>query len=340
MALRSPYQPRSHGIALPQRMSRMLRLPLCLLLTVFVSACGGGGTQSVSAPTPTPTTSSGLTSSTLCGKTESGTQNVSSTATVNALAYNYAWTCSGTSRTLAGNGVPNHDVTGGRFATPVAVQNIAATYTLNPVVGTAATPARLPGYAINSVKFDPGTAGTCADTSTSATAGCNYAGGGGAWSMVALGDPSVSPFKFEFGTDVSNAHVQPNGQYHYHGIPTGLVAKLNSNSAVSMTLVGWAADGFPIYANLGYSSANSAASALKEMTSSYRVKAVPDAGRPTASIFAMGHFEQDWVYAAGSGDLDECNGRTGITPEFPQGIYHYYITKTYPFIQRCVKGTT
>ena len=52
----------------------------------------------------------------------------------------------------------------------------------------------------------------------------------------------------------------------------------------------------------------------------------------------MGTFTQDYEYVAGSGDLDECNGRFGVTPEFPTGIYHYYITDTYPFIQRCVKG--
>jgi hypothetical protein len=38
------------------------------------------------------------------------------------------------------------------------------------------------------------------------------------------------------------------------------------------------------------------------------------------------------------GDLDECNGRIGATPEFPQGIYHYYATDSYPYLQRCVKG--
>ena len=41
---------------------------------------------------------------------------------------------------------------------------------------------------------------------------------------------------------------------------------------------------------------------------------------------------------AGTGTLDECNGRFGVTPEFPQGIYHYYTTETYPFVQRCVRG--
>ena len=52
----------------------------------------------------------------------------------------------------------------------------------------------------------------------------------------------------------------------------------------------------------------------------------------------MGTFTQDYEYVAGSGDLDECNGRTGVTPEFPKGIYHYYATDSYPYLQRCVKG--
>ena len=50
----------------------------------------------------------------------------------------------------------------------------------------------------------------------------------------------------------------------------------------------------------------------------------------------MGTFQQDYSYVAASGDLDESNGRTGVTPEFPSGIYHYYITDTYPYIQRCI----
>jgi hypothetical protein len=54
----------------------------------------------------------------------------------------------------------------------------------------------------------------------------------------------------------------------------------------------------------------------------------------------LGHFTSDWKYVVGSGDLDECNGRYGVTPEFPKGTYHYYITDTYPFVQRCVKGNT
>ena len=113
---------------------------------------------------------------------------------------------------------------------------------------------------------------------------------------------------------------------------------LNPDFETSMTLVGWAADGFPIYSLHGHSDPQSAASALAEMRSSYQTVGAPAAERPSVEDFALGHFEQDWEYVEGSGDLDECNGRVGVTPEFPQGIYHYYTTRTYPFVQRCVSG--
>jgi hypothetical protein len=316
-----------------------------------VTAINSAGASAASAAvtvTPAAGAMVSTTAGVLCSVMNSGNQalsythsapGIASTAVNDSLAFNYSWTCSSSLRTMSGNGVPNHVVTGGNFATKVSAQSLSGSVTLTPVANSASTPVKLPGFALNSVKMDPGTAGTCTSTAISATAGCDYAGGNGAWRMEAMGDPAVSPWKFDFGTDVNNAHVQPNGQYHYHGMPTQLISKLNNASTTSMTLVGWAADGFPIYANYGYSSANNASSALKEMKGSYQVKATPDANRPSVTLFAMGHFQQDWLYVAGQGDLDECNGRNGVTPEFPQGIYHYYITKTYPFIQRCVKGS-
>lgn len=316
-----------------------------------VSATNSGGMGPSSAAV-TVTSSAGAvatgTEGVLCSVLNSGTQALTYNNTVpgglatqvnDNLAFNYSWTCNNTSRNLAGNGVPNHVVTGGNFATKLSAQLVSGSVTLTPVTMASSTVVKLPGFALNSVKMDPGSAGTCTNTASSVMSGCNYAGGNGAWLMEAMGDPAVSPWKFDFGTDENNAHVQPNGQYHYHGMPTHLIPKLNEASATSMTMVGWAADGFPIYANLGYTTANSASSALKEMKGSFRTKTSPDSGRPSTSLFAMGHFQQDWEYVAGLGDLDDCNGRTGVTPEFPNGIYHYYITKTYPFIQRCVKGT-
>jgi hypothetical protein len=311
-----------------------------------LSGCGGGSSDTSTSSTIIGTTYA--TAGVLCNVSGSGNQdlvynnapNSNTTNTVNeTLPFSYSWACSGSSRTVTGNGVPNHAVTGGNFATKVSAQSISASMSTSPIASTTSTAVKLPGYALNSVKMDPATAGTCTNSATSDALGCNYAGGTGTWRMEAMGDPSVSPWKFDFGTDVNNAHVQPGGLYHYHGMPTNLITKLNSASGTSMTLVGWAADGFPIYANYGYTTATSASSALKEMKGSYRVKITPDSGRPATSMFAMGHFQQDWEYVSGLGDLDECNGRTGVTPEFPSGIYHYYITKTYPFIQRCVKGS-
>ncbi len=37
--------------------------------------------------------------------------------------------------------------------------------------------------------------------------------------------------------------------------------------------------------------------------------------------------------------LDSCNGHTHATPDFPNGIYHYHVTATSPYISGCFKGT-
>lgn len=246
-----------------------------------------------------------------------------------------AWTCTSTTRTLVANGIPNHPVTTGSFATAMSSQNVQVAMRLTPALQSSITTGVtfVPGYALNGVKLDPATAGSCTPTATSTApgAGCIAAGGANdTWRLEAIGGA------FVFGTDESNAHTQPNGQYHYHGMPEAYLTKLNKGQA--MTMVGFSVDGFPVYARYGHSTATSASSAVRTMVPSWRIKATPDAGRPAVSIFPMGTFTADFEYVAGSGDLDECNGRTGVTPEFPNGTYHYYITDTFPFIQRCVKG--
>lgn len=246
-----------------------------------------------------------------------------------------AWSCNATNRLVTGNGIPDHAV--GTFPNPncpntITAQAVNASMTLKPTLAANVTnpgPGGI-GYARNGVKFDPATAGTCTVANGQTT--CSLIGNTGAWNIEALGQKS-----FNFGVDNSNAHVQPNGAYHYHGMPTGVIDGLGKGMA--MTLVGFANDGFPIYARYGYSKANDAGSGLKVLTASYRLKAQPDQGRPSVNTYPMGTFTQDWEYAAGSGDLDQCNGRTGVTPEFPCGIYHYVITETWPFIGRCLKGT-
>jgi YHYH protein len=120
-------------------------------------------------------------------------------------------------------------------------------------------------------------------------------------------------------------------------MPEGFIT-LRGGGSTKMTLVGWVADGFPIYARYGYSTASDASSALKVVKGSYQLTTTVSATRPSTTLIPLGSFAQDWVYGAGAGDLDECNGRTGVTPEFPNGIYHYYATDSYPYLQRCIKG--
>ena len=164
----------------------------------------------------------------------------------------------------------------------------------------------------------------------------------------------------DVGLDPSNAHNQPTGQpgsasskmygyYHLHGMPEGHISRLGKGNS-AMTLVGFAVDGFPIYARYGYKDPTNKSSGVTVMKSNYRVRTAAElqaAGytdRPAASIAPYGTFEQDWVFDATStlsnaGHLDACNGRYGYTPESPStAVYHYFITDSYPFIPRCVFG--
>lgn len=333
---------------------------LTLLATLMVSACGGGSdaTDTSTTSTSTSTTATGTSTSSTDTSTSStgtsttvstnGTGTSSSTAGV-ACSYSYsayndsasvkatstsAWTC-GTTRALTANGIPDHEV--GTFPNTgnpntISAQTVSASYTLTPTTASTATtlggPAGVTGYILNGVKIDAGTAGSCDSTGSN----CSLIDNSGSWSIEALGQTA-----FNFGADSNNAHVQPGGAYHYHGMPEGFITKLAKGS--TMTLIGWAADGFPVYARYGYTDATSATSAIKVIKGSYQLKTTVSSTRPSSTTYALGTFAQDWQYVAGSGDLDECNGRTGVTPEFPTGIYHYYATDSYPYLQRCVKGT-
>ena len=294
-------------------------------VSVTPAAASGGGTTTTGAVD--------------CPYTGSYTGSYSSAGTLTAT---WNWTCSSSRRSLTGNGLPNHAV--GTFPNTgnpntISAQTVSASMTLTPSKASANVSPGMTtiAYALNSVKFDPGTAGTCPSTATSAS-NCNLANGTDTWRLEALG-PNDGTRVFDFGTDSNNAHVQPTGVYHYHGMPEGLLTNAGASSSnKKMVLVGWAADGYPVYARYCYSSASDATSALKVCTGSYKLVSTVASGRPSTSWAPLGWFTQDWTYSSGSGDLDDCNGRTGVTPEFPNGIYYYVVTDTYPYYGRCLKG--
>ena len=183
------------------------------------------------------------------------------------------------------------------------------------------------GIGVNGVLFDPGTAEFWMGDRE------------GGWNYEALGGAVV------LGLDANHAHVQPGGMYHYHGLPTGLLAELGVNDLATdasghSPLIGWAADGFPIYCLFGYTDAKDPQSGVTKLTSSYRLKqgTRPGGTRGPGGRYD-GAFVQDYEYREGEGDLDECNGRFCVTPEFPRGTYAYFLTDDWPVIPRGFRGT-
>jgi len=235
-------------------------------------------------------------------------------------------TIEGERRVIVANGLPDHPV--GNFPNEdnpnrITVQHFRFTVPVKPVANANPTPLGMQpfGIAVNGVLFDPGTAEYWQNDRES---GWHYDAKGNAFSL---------------GLDANDAHVQPNGAYHYHGIPVALLTRL-SGGRPAMTLVGWAADGFPIYAKWGYRTAGDSASGLAVLKSSYRLKVgrrPAGDGQPGGTY--DGSFVEDFEYVAGLGDLDECNGRSGVTPEFPGGTYYYVLTAEFPFIPRAFRGT-
>jgi hypothetical protein len=230
-------------------------------------------------------------------------------------------------RLIDSNGIPNHDV--GNFPrrgnpNSIAPQDYHFQMPLDPQVASDTLYGGMHpfGIAVNGVVFDPAAAEWWQNDRMS---GWQY-------------EPKTG--KINLGLDINNAHVQPNGAYHYHGIPTLLVKQLNPDNKARMTMVGWAADGFPIYARWDHADAKAATSEVRPMRSSYKIK---QGTRPGGSNGPGGKFDgtyvEDFEYVAGSGDLDSCGGRMGPTPENPDGIYHYVLTDDYPFIPRLYKGT-
>ncbi len=226
-------------------------------------------------------------------------------------------------RVITSNGLPDH--TPGTFPrkgnpNTIAAQKYAFRVSLKPKAAEKPTPSGHSSFAValNGVPFEPGTAEFW-----------NFDPSSG-WKYEAMSG------KIDLGLDDHNAHVQPNGAYHYHGLPVGLIARLGGDGK-EMRLVGYAADGFPLYTSYGHADPKDIHSPLKKLHSSYQVK---KGVRPSGPGGAYdGTFTQDYEYVAGSGDLDECNGVFGPTPEYPEGIFHYHITAEFPQLSRLYKGT-
>jgi hypothetical protein len=144
-------------------------------------------------------------------------------------------------------------------------------------------------------------------------------------------------------------HAAGNGEYHHHVSPNCLYDHLNEDE--HSDLVGYAFDGFPIYGAHAFVNADGTGG-ITRMRSSYQLRSMtarttlPNGsalpanqyGPAISGQYALGAFVEDYEFVSGSGDLDAHNGRFCITPEYPAGIYAYFVTldplyhPAYPYV--------
>ncbi|MCF8259688.1 MAG: YHYH protein [Melioribacteraceae bacterium] len=300
-------------------------VPLIMFLFVL-TAC--------SEDSPNDTTSDSDCTSSIAVDTERGAcTEVLSTAST------FSQNITGGTRTINANNIPAHKV--GLFGNvsgslnPNAIRSQSSTYAITTTPSEAATltsllssngPTYSFGVLLNGVELDPVAAEPWPHEGFMA-ANVNWE-----WNLEAT--------MVQIGLDCNNAHVQPSGKYHYHGSPSLYLQDLDVSST-EMTLIGYAADGFPVYYKYGYSSASDSSSGVKVLTSSYRLKS---GTRPGDGVTApcgeyTGVYSADFEFVEGLGDLDEANGRTGVTPEYPMGTYYYVVTDDFPNIPRYFRGT-
>ena len=234
---------------------------------------------------------------------------------------------------ITSNGIPNHNFNGtGNFATPVTSNQRDFLIQRNPQIKISITNLAQnywDAVMLNGVVLDLLSAGCYnptaqnSDSSGNTAIGCNI---NDDWLLDPLGS------EYTFGADEHNAHTQPDGTYHYHGDPVALwrnddLLPINIPSPV----IGFAADGFPIYGPYIYDEINQT---VRKVISGYSLK---DGNRPGPDINNPGgNFDGTYIddyEFTNSGDLDQCNGME------VNGEYGYYITESYPWVLNCFVGT-
>lgn len=174
------------------------------------------------------------------------------------------------------------------------------------------------------------TLGVHLDSVTLETASADYYGNDflGPWNYVPNSLDRYGAHTHPVGSNTSD------GDYHYHKVTSAWLSKTAAHSPI----VGWAADGFPVYLRYGYADP-SRSGAVKNLASSFRLKS---GSRPSGSGNPGGTYDGNYVadyeYVAGLGDLDQCNGRLCVTPEFSGGMYAYFLTDGWPSIPHWLRG--
>ncbi len=326
---------------------RALLLPSTALLTLLLSACGGssdntsnaGGSSDATDITGTELVNRSGSCADYVGEYESVVTDVKLGVTFMG---DFKLTVANTTCTFASNNIPNHNFNDGNSDFATNTSEVAKSYSMptTPTVTASVTELALGttnAIFLNGVVLDILPA-ACYDVGTEPL-GTEKIGCGG--------DQIANPWRYDpmsalngFGTDTHNAHVQPDGSYHYHGNPVALFAQNCDSTELASPVIGFAADGFPIYGSC-ISDGNMG---IRQVTSSYALKSgarqsVGNYTTPAGGVGDIasdnydGQFRGDYEYTTDLGDLDECNGMT------VDGQYGYYVSNSYPWVLNCFKAS-
>lgn len=134
-----------------------------------------------------------------------------------------------------------------------------------------------------------------------------------------------------------DGYAGENGEYYTRIAPACLYDPVTAKEHAP--IIGYAFDGYPIYGGYGFANSDGSGGVVR-MRSSYQFRnitertSLPDGTQLPAELhgpkvndsYPLGHYVEDYIYVAGSGDLDAHNGRFCVTPEYPNGTYAYFAT--------------
>lgn len=216
---------------------------------------------------------------------ETKKEQVSGANTLSPYTFTYS---TGSTLSASGNDYPSHPV--GTY--PIPTTDPVHAYDGNPnSIASTSFSYSLPG--------NPTVAGT--PTCTQGTIGFLVTGAK-LFNAVDAGDRDAAAWE---GQDKCNGHPQSAGAYHYHNVPISEQAYCLPSGAQDVAgqhspVVGYAADGFPIYGNLG------------------------EGGVPLSNA--------DLDICHGHTHAITFNGKTVV-------MYHYHATHSFPYTVGCYRGT-
>ena len=229
---------------------------------------------------------------------------------------------------IESNGIPNHDFNGptANFANDVRELPVTFRIPRNPQKSGSTTRLNQRTYdaiLLNGSPVDLLSAGCYrpegrrVDKNGNVLAGCRDTD---PW---LLDPPAYDDY---FGVDKHNAHAQPDGRYHYHANPNALF--LDNDFEMPSPVIGFAADGFPIYGTMFRDKDGT----IRRAVPGYELKTEPRPSPPDGPGGTPdGTYLEDYAFT-GNGDLDACNGMT------VDGQYGYYVTPSYPWVLNCFVG--